>query len=71
MSDHETIGTIAVGIMIGLILAIAGLIFIVPTWDDFQREAVSVGVAEYYLDESNTKQFRWKRHLISQEHSHD
>lgn len=25
-----------------------------------RKEAIAIGVAEYYLDENNEKQFRWK-----------
>ena len=29
--------------------------------DDFQEKAVNEGHAEYYLDENNERQWRWKK----------
>lgn len=56
MNDGLDIGLIT-GAVIGLFLGIL-IAFLVHV--DWKKDSVKQGKAEYYLDESHNKQWRWK-----------
>ncbi len=55
MSDYML--NILLGLLVGVFL---GALVSVWVHMDWQRDSVKQGHAEYYLDENNNKQWRWK-----------
>ena len=49
------------GVFIGLLIGLFACILVFGLTDShWKREAVKAGKAEYYLDETNERQWRWK-----------
>ena len=57
MNDNDVAFGFLCGTILGILIGVAAMAFIQV---DLKMEAVKAGKAEYYLDENNNKQWRWK-----------
>lgn len=57
------IGLFAIGLIVGGVFAIPAALVADNSCDRYwKKEAMEAGYAEYYLDENNERQWRWKEH---------
>lgn len=57
MNNNDVAFGLLCGTILGILIGVAVMVLIQV---DLKMEAVKSGHAEYYLDENNNKQWRWK-----------